>query len=73
MISNCVVDVLLQVLLAEETIFECRVHDQDVRVFCLDALFMAQLQADIGKNYGAFTNTCRCVGIEMHPRYGVVG
>ena len=44
-------------LLAEEKIFECRVHDQDVKVFCLDALFMAKLQADIGKNYGAFTST----------------
>jgi hypothetical protein len=49
---------LSQVLLAEEKIFECRVHDQDVKVNCLDALFMAQLQASIGKNYGAITNMC---------------
>lgn len=37
-----------------EKSFSCRLHDQEVKAFCHDAMNMAQLPRGCSRSYGAF-------------------
>ena len=37
---------------ADEKVFSCQLHDQDVKVFCQDVMSMAQLGREMTRSYG---------------------
>ena len=51
---------LSQAMSEDEKVFSCQLHDQDVKVFCEDAMRMAQLGREVTRNYGMSPfSTCR--------------